>query len=198
MTFTTPAALLLLLLLPLVAWFVWPRRAGRNPVAQPIVVARGGPQPRWGAPRVGLVLRLLILLLLILSLAGAQLVRAVDDLAVVFLVDASDSMGPENRAAAEQFVRDSVAQMGPDDRAAVVVFGANALVEQPLRPFDVADLPPFTSQPARIATDLAEAIRLGLALLPPDAARRLVILSDGAATDSAAASEAVRLAAACP
>lgn len=183
MSFTTPAALLLLLLLPLMAWLVWPRRPGARPLSG------------WA----GLALRLCIVALVVLSLAGAQLVRAVDGLAVVFLVDASDSMGPGNAAAAEQFVREAVAEMGPDDRAAIVLFGANALVEQPLRPAAaLADLPPFASQPARIATDLDEAIRLGLALLPPDAARRIVVLSDGADTAGAAggATEAARLAAA--
>ena len=121
--------------------------------------------------------------LVILSLAGAQLVRAVDDLAVIFLVDVSDSMGPENIATAEQFVREATAGMEPNDRAGVILFGGNALVEQPLQPGDTSgELPPFASQPTRIATDLAEAIRLSLALFPPDAARRLVILSDGAAT----------------
>lgn len=181
MSFSTPPALILLLLLPLAAWLVWPAR-------------RRGAKPRSGW--AGLVLRLLILALLILSLAGTQLVRAVDELAVIFLVDASDSMGNENAVAAERFVRDSVAAMGPDDRAGVILFGGNALVEQPLRGSESAgELPPFASQPQRIATDLAEAIRLSLALLPPDAARRLVILSDGATTTGDTA-EAIRLAAA--
>ena len=186
MSFTTPAALLLLLLLPLMAGLVRPRRAGARPLSG------------WA----GLALRLAIVALVVLSLAGAQRVRAVDGLAVVFLVDVSDSMGPENVAAADRFVRDAVARMGPDDRAAIVLFGANALVEQPLRDAAaLAELPPFASQPARIATDLGAAIRLGLALLPPDAARRLVILSDGADTAAAAATaggarEAARVAAA--
>ena len=185
MSFTTPAALLLLLALPLVAWLVWP--TGRRRPA-------GRPRPRSGW--LGLALRLLILALLILSLAGAQLVRAVDDLAVVFLVDASDSMSRESAAAAEAFVRDALANSGPDDRAAIILFGANALVEQPLRTFDGPDdLPPFASQPRRLNTDLAEALRLSLALLPADAARRVVVLSDGAATTGDTA-EAARLAAA--
>ena len=205
MSFTTPAALLLLALLPLVAWLVWPvdrrpverRPANRRPVDQRPASRRPGaarPRPRSGWP--GLVLRLLILALLILSLAGAQLVRAVDDLAVVFLVDASDSMSRESVAAAEAFVREAVGAMGPDDRAGVILFGANALVEQPLRRFESADnLPPFASQPGRLHTDLAEALRLSLALLPGDAARRVVVLSDGAATTGDTA-EAARLAAA--
>jgi len=184
MSFTTPAALLLLVALPLVAWLVWPGKR------------RGGGRPRPRSGWVGLVLRLLILTLIILSLAGAQLARAVDDLAVVFLVDASDSMSRESVAAAEAFVRQAVEAMGPDDRAGIVLFGANALVEQPLRRFESAgDLPPFASQPGRLHTDLAKALRLSLALLPSDAARRVVVLSDGAATTGDTA-EAARLAAA--
>ena len=187
MSFTTPVALLLLLLLPLIARLVWPCRTSagtRQPGARPL------------SGRLGLILRLLIVALVVLSLAGTQLVRAVDDLAVVFLVDVSDSMGDDNTAAAEQFVRAAVAEMAPNDRAGIILFGGNALVEQPLRPSDaLTDLSPFASQPARIATNLAEAIRLGLALLPPDAARRLVILSDGAATTGDAV-QAARLAAA--
>lgn len=179
MSFTTPQALILLLALPLIVWLVWRPLGSARPVSGLGRRATGRPRSGW----VGLVLRLLIATLIILSLAGAQLVRAVDDLAVIFLVDASDSMSAESAAAAEQFVRDAVATMGPADRAGVILFGGNALVEQPVRLFEeTSDLPPFASQPLRLQTDLAEAIRLSLALFPADAARRLVVLSDGAVT----------------
>jgi hypothetical protein len=59
-------------------------------------------------------------------------------------------------------------------------FGANALVERPLS--GLAELGPFSSAPQRLQTNMAEAIRLGMALFPGGSARRLVILSDGAAT----------------
>ncbi|MCA9924685.1 MAG: VWA domain-containing protein, partial [Anaerolineales bacterium] len=164
MNFTTPLALLLLLLLP---YFVWLGRPRKTAVR------------RW-REWTSLVLRLLILSLLVLSLAGTQIVRAADELAVVFLVDASDSISPEQAAQAEAFVQTAVAGMTPTDQAAVILFGANALVERPMS--GLAELAPITSVPQRLHTDLAEAIRLGLALFPAGAARRLVILSDGAAT----------------
>ncbi|MCA9928610.1 MAG: VWA domain-containing protein, partial [Anaerolineales bacterium] len=164
MNFTTPLALLLLLLLP---YFVWLGRPRKTAVR------------RW-REWTSLVLRLLILSLLVLSLAGTQIVRAADELAVVFLVDASDSISPEQAAQAEVFVQTAVAGMTPTDQAAVILFGANALVERPMS--GLAELAPITSVPQRLHTDLAEAIRLGLALFPAGAARRLVILSDGAAT----------------
>ena len=182
MNFTTPAALFLLILLPLAYLMVRP--------------AKGRPDRQPYSGRLGLVLRLFILALLVFSLAGTQLVRAVDDLAVVFLVDASDSMSSDDLARAESFVREAVADMRPNDRAGVILFGANALVEQPVRLFGPGEeLPSFASQPQRMQTDLAEAMRLGLALMPPDAARRLVILSDGAETTGDSI-EAARLAAA--
>lgn len=142
---------------------------------------------------MSLGLRLLILLLLILSLAGTQVVQAADRLAVVFLVDASDSISPTQAAQAEAFVREAMATMKVGDEAAVILFGANALVERPLSA--LAELAPITSVPQALHTDIAEAIRLGLALFPAGMARRLVIVSDGVATTGDAA-EAARLAAA--
>ena len=173
MNFTTPLALILLLLLP---YFFW---LGR---------------PRTGALRrkrewASLAVRLLILLLLIFSLAGSRLVRAADELAVVFLLDVSDSISPAQQAEAEAFVRAAIAEMTPTDQAAVVLFGANSLVERPMS--GLAELAPVSSVPQALHTDLAEAIRLGLALFPAGSARRLVVLSDGVATigDSAAAAQ---------
>jgi len=82
-------------------------------------------------------------------------------------------------------------EMGPNDQSAVVVFGGEALVERPLSPSKT--LEGFTSKVTSLQTDLAEAIRLGMALLPVDTARRMVILSDGIQTTGDAA-EAARLA----
>jgi uncharacterized membrane protein len=119
----------------------------------------------------------MIIALLTLSLAGTQIVRAADELAVVFLVDNSDSIGPEQAAEAEQLVRTAIEGMGPTDQAAVILFGANALVERPMS--GLAELAPISSVTQQLHTDLAEAIRLGMALFPAGSARRLVILSDG-------------------
>jgi len=173
--FTTPLALLLLLTLPLFAALGWP--------------SRGYGRKREAA---SLAIRLIIVLCLILALAGLELLRGADELAVVFLVDASDSMPAQAKAASFAYIEDALAEMGPDDQAAVILFGGDALVERPMSPSQ--ELPPFTSIPNTTQTDLAEAIRLGLALYPPGAARRMVILSDGAATTGDAES-AARLAA---
>lgn len=166
MSFTAPLALLLLLAIPFIAWVGAPRGG-----------LRGGRQRReWAS----LGLRGLIVLLLVLALAGSQLVQANNTLAVVFLVDASDSISPEQAAYAEEFVQTAVSRMKPDDQTAVILFGGNALVERPMS--GLAELAPITSVPQRLQSNLAEAIRLGLALFPAGSGRRIVILSDGIAT----------------
>ncbi|MFZ0545189.1 MAG: VWA domain-containing protein, partial [Candidatus Promineifilaceae bacterium] len=163
MNFTAPLAFLLILVIPYFVWLGRPRsKASRR------------------RDRISLGLRLLIIALLILSLAGSQLVRAADDLAVVFLVDGSDSIQPQQAEQAESLVRDAIEQLGPNDQAAVIVFGSNALVERPMS--GLAELAPVTSVPQTLHTDIAEAIRLGLALFPAGSARRIVLVSDGVAT----------------
>src|SRR5712692_2971470 len=102
--------------------------------------------------------------------------RAVDQLSVVYLVDHSDSMPPAAQQVELSYVRQALLKMGPNDKSAVIIFGGDALVERPLSANKTLD--DFTSQVSTIQTNLAEAIRLGMALLPADTARRMVILSD--------------------
>ncbi len=163
MTFAAPFALILLAAVPYFAWLGRPRTPYRR-----------------GRDLVSLVLRLAIALLFILGLAGAQLVLAADRLAVLFLVDFSDSMGAVARQAAVDYVNAALESMGPDDQAGVILFGADALVEQPLSP--VRELGEVYSTPLTLHTNIEQAVRLALALYPPDMARRMVILSDGQAT----------------
>ncbi|PJF24360.1 MAG: VWA domain-containing protein, partial [Phototrophicales bacterium] len=115
MIFTTPPALLLLLTLIPVIYLGLPRAAYRR-----------------GRDLASLLLRCLIILLLTLALAGTQIGRAADKLAVVFLIDVSDSVGQPAREAQLAFIRAALAAMPPDDQAALIAFGGNALVERPM------------------------------------------------------------------
>lgn len=171
MTFSAPLALVLLVVLPYLIWL------GR-PLTQRNAVRA------WAS----VVVRCLIVLLLVFSLAGSQVVRAADELAVVFLVDASDSIQTTTRQAALDWVQEAIQSLKPQDKAAVVLFGANAVVERPLSM--VSELAPVTSEPYSLNTDIGAAIRLGLALLPAGSARRIVILSDGIETLGDAAANA--------
>ncbi|MFQ5343065.1 MAG: VWA domain-containing protein [Anaerolineae bacterium] len=161
LSFVYPDALWLLILLPII-------------VALALLGGRRLPAARrW----MSLALRLIILTAVILALAGAQIVRPVDELTTVFLVDASDSVPPEEQARAEQFVRLSLQDMRPGDQAAIVVFGENALVER--LPSGNSHLSEITSVPTATRSNIADAIQLGMALFPEDAEKRLVLLSDG-------------------
>jgi len=161
MTFSLPLALILLLVIPPVIYLGRPRVPFRR-----------------GRDITSLILRVVILLLVILALAGAQAAQAADKLAVVFLVDMSDSVGSTERQV--EFIRDAMQNMRPEDEAAVVVFGANALVERPMS--SVREISAIRSTPLTGNTDLQEAISLALALFPSNAAKRIIILSDGLQT----------------
>jgi uncharacterized membrane protein len=174
MAFTQPLFLLLLIILPYFVYLGWPR-------------GRYGRGRAWTA----LVLRCLIVAFAILSLAGVQSIHGGDELAIVFLVDVSDSVSDAEQERALAFVEEALAAMGPDDRAALVLFGADALVERPM--VGGGDLGEIASIPRTHQTDLEGAIRLGMALFPAGAARRMVILSDGLATVGEA-EQSVRLA----
>lgn len=176
MTFTTPLALLLLLALLPVIYLGWPRLKYRR-----------------GRDIASLILRVLIVTMVTLALAGAQIVRAADKLAVVFLVDVSDSVGQEARQEQTAFISEALTAMRPDDEAAVIAFGGDALVERAMS--SVREIAPLRSTPFTGNTDLQEAIELALALFPPDAARRIVILSDGLQTVGDAQAAAQRAAA---
>ncbi|MCX7789628.1 MAG: VWA domain-containing protein [Chloroflexaceae bacterium] len=179
-SFVHPAALWLLALLPLLWLFAWAtRRPNRARLS------------RWRYLAL-LGARSAILAALVLALAGAQVVRPVDDTAVVFLIDGSDSVAPAQRERALAYVNAALAAGQPADRAAVVVFGASAAVERAPQP--PAPLSRLTSVVVSNRTDIAEAVLLGLALLPADAQKRLVLLSDGA-QNLGDAVEAARLAA---
>ena len=176
-SFTDPNWLLLLLLAPVFIIVGWPRSAYRR--------LRGF---------ASLLIRLILVALIVFALAGFQVPQDANRLGVVFLVDVSDSMSPRAQEEALEYVRTSLEEMESDvDQAAVVLFGANAMVEQPMT--NTLDLSQLGANPITLNTDLAEAIRLGLVLFPPDTAKRLVILSDGIETVGDAES-AARLAAA--
>src|SRR5690606_31227252 len=106
MGFTNPHALWLLLLVPVFVVIGWPRLAYRRL-----------------RDTLSLLIRITIVVLLVLGLAGVQIERAANRLAVVFLIDVSDSVAPEQQSAALDYVRRASEAMGRNDQAAVVVFG---------------------------------------------------------------------------
>ena len=146
-----------------------------------------------GRRRAALLVRVLLLSALAFALAGLQLVLPVDRLAVVYVVDLSDSVGPAGREEALAYLRESLAAKEDEDVAGIVAFGGDALVER--LPSDLAEIDRIASTPVTGATDIGAALRLAGALFPDDAQKRIVLLSDGNDTTGSGQTEAALAAA---
>jgi len=133
--------------------------------------------PRGLGDRWALGLRCALLAMLLLSLTKPTIPRWADRLNVTFLLDVSDSVSLAARESAYRFAAQSVAGMQPGDQAAVVVFGEEAMVDQPLRPTTRIERP--QAQVGGRGTNIAQALQLGLATAPPGQANRFVLLTDG-------------------
>lgn len=127
--------------------------------------------------RLALAIRLLVVSLLVLGLSGPRVVQTTDSLAVAFLLDHSDSVSPDVRQQELTWINQALASMKDKDQAVIVAFGEHAQIERPLG--KLHELAAVTSVVAGGHTDIAEAIRLGLASLPVGSARQIVLLSDG-------------------
>ncbi len=146
------------------------------------------------APRqwqVAIALRVLIAALLVLSLLDLDRISTSDRVSVVFLLDGSDSLSADGRAAGADYVRAALDDQPAGARSAVVLFGADARLELPVDIDNQLGTPMV--QVDATHTDVAGALRLGAALLPEDTRRRIVLVSDGRATRGDAADEAQRL-----
>ena len=130
-------------------------------------------------------LRAAVVSLVVVALAGPLVQLRASTLAVAVLLDRSDSISPAAQDQQEQWLSPMLASKAPDDQVAVITFAGDASVERPLSTDrDTAALADADGPASGDRTDIAAAIRTGLAALPPSTARRLVLLSDGRRTRS--------------
>jgi Mg-chelatase subunit ChlD len=164
LTFAAPGYLALLAIIPVLVLVSYRR------------LAVLGPWRRWAA----LAIRSLLVVLLVFTLAEAQIVQTSDRLTVVYLLDQSFSIPAARRQAIIDYVNADIREHRKErDRVGVVVFGRDAAIEVP--PFDanvqVAQAIESVVDPEY--TNLAGAMKLAQALFPEDAAKRIVLASDG-------------------
>lgn len=168
-------------------------------IALPALVIVTSVIQRWGLSgvsarqrRVAFWIRAGLISLVVLALSGLRLGTGGDRVAVVFLVDRSDSVGAGGVDRATDFVAEAVRAKKRGDLVAVVAFG-----KEPRLEFGMTDHPSIqrlAATPDASATDLTRALRLAAALFPEGTKRRIVVLSDGRETQGDARREAGRLA----
>ncbi len=130
---------------------------------------------------LAIFLRVSVVTLIILALAEVQTVQRNEKLTTMFVVDTSESIPQEWRAPVLQYVSEAskLRDRSHDDLAGVVVFGRNPAVESPPAPTEANLMLGVESTVDKEYTDLASAMKLGMATFPEDTARRMVVISDG-------------------
>ena len=177
--FEQPEYLVLLLLVPLAVLYSW--RA----------LATLGNARRTTA----MLLRAGVITCLVLALAGAEQVRRNDNLSVLFVFDRSSSVPRAAQQAAFDFVDNATQELRLEkDRVGVLAVDGRAAVEQLL--MNGLEIEEVSAAVDRDRTNLAAGLRMALALFTGDAARRVVVLSDGNENVGAALEEAEQYAAA--
>lgn len=132
---------------------------------------------------LALLMRLIILGLFIVLLAQPRSVRKHDTLSLLFVMDVSASIGQEASDAALKYVARIGSQKPEKDEIGLVVFGSDAAVELPPDTAFPFEQPAITLQVDRDGTNLAQALSLAGALLPEETQGRIVLISDGTATE---------------
>jgi uncharacterized membrane protein len=118
-----------------------------------------------------------LLALLAVALARPELPQSLDRMNVAFVFDHSESVSEEARDRALEFAQEAVRHAKTGDRHSVIVFGADAVVDQPLGARRSLAAP--RAQVDGRQTNLFQALQLALAILPPAQTNRIVLFGDG-------------------
>ena len=129
---------------------------------------------------LALWIRLALLGIFIMLLAEPRAVRENNTLSVIYLLDVSDSIGEEAVNNALDYIVKTVQGRPEKDKAGLIVFGSNAAVELP--PRNTFPMEAINSRINRDGTNIAKALSLAEAMLPAEENGKIVIISDGTAT----------------
>lgn len=163
--FDAPLYLALLALLPVI-WFISYRSL------QSLGVVRYS---------LAILFRSALLTLFVLALAEIHLIRVSEGIATYFLIDQSTSIDPSQRDAVFAYANAAVKQhqvASKGDQAGVIVFGRDAMIEQP--PQETGVMPVKRETPLdESRTNIADALRIAKGSFPDGLAKRIVLISDG-------------------
>ncbi len=136
--------------------------------------------------RVAIVVRCLVLGLFAAALAEPNIRRVAKDVAVIVVVDKSQSMPQNSSKKLHAYLAQGVLEAKPDDRMGIVTAAEQGRAQE--IPSSKTKLSEFVDSRVkaddwdagpREATDLAEALRMAVALKPEDCAARILMFSDG-------------------
>ena len=170
--FRTPLFLILLVAIPVL---IFVQRRARLSTA------------KW-RKRVTFFLRGAALLCAILALANLHRTHKEQRLAVVFLIDTSESIQPTHYEEASKQINAAVAKLKPTDKFGIISFAREAVVlleirqkqDQPTEIAPIVSLETLAEQTIRRdGTDVLTALKRTIALLPDNYHRRIVLFSDG-------------------
>ena len=138
---------------------------------------------------ISLILRSLIIVLLILSLADFQYLKPDDKLAVVFLADISDSISAEGLKQAQDYIEAAI-KFREDGQSGVMAFTDTVGLVQDFRAetdgeFNLAKIKAQwfeDEEDAGDTTNIAQAIETAWGVFPANTNRRIVLISDGVET----------------
>ncbi len=140
--------------------------------------------------RTAWTVRFIVSGLIAAALAEPSIRREGEDVALLVVMDQSASMPRDITRAAGSFLRDASAGARPTDRLGVVSTGEEALARvlpsrqvSPRLAIEESILDGELEPGGREATDLADGVRMAMAIKPEDAAARIVVVSDGNETE---------------
>jgi uncharacterized membrane protein len=164
--FAAPEWLWLLAVIP---WVWWLQVTGRSGL-------------RSTRATLAVLTRMTLIGLLVILMAEPRTVRSSNDLSLVYALDVSDSVGDQAVDAALDYIVATSSGRPQKDHVGLVVLGRDAGVELPPRltfPFEGA----INTRIARDGTNLEEGLALAAAVLPEERPGRIILISDGAATE---------------
>ena len=152
---------------------------------------------------ISLIVRIIIVVLLILSVADVQYLKTDDKLAVMFLADISDSISDDGLTKATDYVNEALKLRSGNPQSGLIAFTDKAEVVRPL--LINGDEPDTESQLAEIkeawldvdedagdTTNIAQAIETAWGIFPANANKRIILITDGVETQGDAVHTALR------
>ncbi|MGE7977966.1 VWA domain-containing protein [Psychrobacillus sp. NPDC093200] len=170
--------LLLLLLVPILIYFVWTWKKDRN------ILRKEG--------RTVFFIRVLAIFCLVLGLTNPYLLLPIKEEQIVFLIDRSASVQGTDQQVSE-WIEASLDSRKDRHLVGVYTFAEDFQTEIPLTDEEIK-LPVFSPMKSPGNTDIARALQLSTGIIEPNKATRIVLFTDGIETSGTIADELMKIA----